>query len=211
MPLFLSTEICNSLQYLYMRLKKKFWKRALWTGILTGFVLVGGTALFVIENYDHTFSGQAECAVIFGAAVWRDDIPSHALYDRTMSGIELFKNGNVECLILSGGPSKVGTHEVGVMRKLAVHEGVPVGSIQTDFKGLNTLATLKNLPEEVESFVFVSNDFHLARIRMLAWKLGLDHVDFHASQYFNRRYKEEAYYFFREIAGIWFYGLGFES
>ena len=31
------------------------------------------------------------CGVVFGAAVWRDDKPSHALYDRTMTGIDLYK------------------------------------------------------------------------------------------------------------------------
>ena len=165
----------------------------------------------MISNYDHTFEDQAECAVVFGAAVWRDDIPSHALYDRTMSGVELLKEGKVECLIFSGGPSKIGTHEVGVMRKLAVQNGVLVEDIRTDFKGLNTFTTLKNLPEDVESFVFVSNDFHLARIKLLAWKQGVEDVDFHAATYYNGRYREELYYFVREIAGVLFYAFGFEN
>jgi vancomycin permeability regulator SanA len=176
-------------------------------------VILSGLGVFswVLGNYSHTFTRHAECAVIFGAAVWRDDIPSHALFDRTMSGVQLFKENKVECLILSGGPSKIGTHEVGVMRKLAFEQGVPVKNIRTDFKGLNTLATLKNLPKDVDSFVMVSNDFHLARIRMLAWKLGIKNVDFHAAQYHSGRYREEFYYFVREMGGVVFYFLGFES
>lgn len=207
---FLSTGILNSVQYIYMKLTRKFWKRLFWTGILSCVSIVGITGIFVLSNYNHTFEGTAECAVVFGAAVWRDDIPSQALYDRTISGVELYKDKKVECLIFSGGPSKIGTHEVGVMRKLAVQNGVPVENIRTDFKGLNTLATLKNLPEDVKSFVMVSNDFHLARIRMLAWKLGLKNVGFQASTYSNGRYKGDFYYLLREIGGILFYALGFE-
>lgn len=161
--------------------------------------MVGATT-WVLMNFNHTFTETADCAVAFGAAVWPDDRPSHALADRTVAAVELYKNNQVDCLIFSGADT-----EPDVMEKIARNLGVDATVIEQDNAGVNTLATLSNL-NPARSYVLVSNDFHLGRIQMLASRLGLDtHV--HAAPYRHGRYVKESYFTFREIAATMWYAI----
>ena len=190
---------------------RKIKKRYILSFILGfGIFVFGTSASFVFSQYDSVFEGKAECGVVFGAAVWQDNIASHAMYDRVLAGVELFKDGKVNCLILSGGPSAMGDHETDVMKELTLYKGVPVEVLRLDYKGINTLATLKNLPKDVASFVMISNDFHLARIRMLSWRLDLNTVGSHAAPYRNGRYFREPFFAFREVIANIFYFFHFQ-
>ena len=185
----------------------KWMRRIFWSVFLFSFGAIFSSDCYIISHLDDTFTGHAECAVVFGAAVWRDDIPSQALYDRTMSGIQLYKKHHVDCLIFSGGASKMGAHEVDVMKKMALEEGVPEAHLRLDYKGKDTKSTIRNLPQDVESFVMVSNDFHLARIEFLVKKMNFKNVFLHAATYYAGVYQRRPYYFFREIFGIILYFL----
>lgn len=172
-------------------------------------VLLVGTSILLIStwwmqiNRDALASERADCAVVFGAAVWKGGRPSHALADRTIEGIKLLEKNNVDCLIFSGADA-----EPEVMAKMAKKAGIPIEKIELDTNGINTLSTLKNLNPE-RSYILVSNDFHLGRIRMLAWKLGLTSV-IHAAPYQHGKYTKESYFVFREVLGIIWYGLQFD-
>ena len=112
--------------------------------ILSGVIIIISASSYVRLNYHQPDIEQKSCAVVFGAAVWRDDIPSHALLDRTMSGINLFKDNKVECLIFSGGDSTYGSHEADVMKKVALQNNIPESAIFLDYFGNNTFATIQN-------------------------------------------------------------------
>jgi vancomycin permeability regulator SanA len=179
--------------------------------ICLGLIIVGGTLFFALvsiiySQYGQAFTEQADCGVIFGAAVWRDDQPSHALYDRTIAGINLVKSKQIHCLVLSGGPSTYGAHEVSVMKKMIYEQNLKDLEIIEDFHGTNTLQTIKNLDPN-RSYVMISNDFHLARIRLLAWREKIQKISVHAAEYDSGRYHKESYFVLREVAGIVFYGL----
>lgn len=166
--------------------------------LLVSTTVLGSATWWVQTNRNVMATERADCAVVFGAAVWKGGRPSHALADRTIEGIKLLEKNNVDCLIFSGADA-----EPEVMAKMAKRAGIPIEKIELDTKGLNTLATLQNLNPE-RSYILVSNDFHLGRIRMLAWKLGLDAV-IHAAPYQHGRYIKESYFVFREILGtIWY-------
>jgi len=184
---------------------------ALLLGLSLAALAVGISTYSVFSQYDKTFTGNAECGVIFGAAVWRDDIPSHALDDRIKAGAKLFNNGNVSCLIVSGGPSKMGSHEVDVMKNELIKKGVQEQSIYTDYDGYRTQETIKNLPKEVTSFVMISQDFHLARIKLLAKKHNIPNVSVHAAPYTHGRFLKEPYFLSREIGGWLIYQFYFPS
>ena len=184
---------------------RKFSKGIL-IGVSIPVVLLLVIVSFVFSQYDSEVLESKDCAVVFGAAVWRDNVPSHALYDRTKTGIDLYKKGIVDCLIFSGGPSKYGEHEAVVMEQIAAEENIPLKDVFLDKVGLSTLETFKNLPAG-KSFVFVSNDFHLARIKMFGWKMGLDDFEVQAAKYHYGRYTKEPYFVLREIGGIGLYGL----
>ena len=175
-----------------------------------GGLLFLSAAGFVLSHYDSQFQGKAACGVVFGAAVWKDNVASHAMYDRVLAGVDLYKEGKVDCLILSGGPSRIGHHEADVMRELALYKHVPREVLRLDYKGINTLATLKNLPEDVKSFVMVSNDFHLARIKLLSWRLGIEEVRLQNAKYRNGRYQKEPFFAFREVVATIFYFFNFQ-
>lgn len=170
-------------------------------GITSLGITIFGTSLWWVEsNRDALATERADCAVVFGAAVWKGNRPSHALADRTMEGIKLFEKNQVECLVFSGADS-----EPEVMQKMAKNAGITMDAIELDTKGLNSLATLKNLNPE-RSYILVSNDFHVGRIRMLSWKLNLDTV-IHAAPYQHGRYIKESYFVLREILGTIWYAL----
>jgi len=168
--------------------------------------LVFLSTAYIFSEYANDFNGKTDCAVIFGAAVWRNNIPSHALYDRTVATASLYNNRQVDCIVASGGPSAYGAHEVEVMVQLLQTQDVPLDIIMLDYGGINTISTLQNLSPE-KQFVFVSNDFHLARIQLLAWRLGIKSFSLHASDYNFGRYSREWYFFLREIAANLVYGI----
>lgn len=173
-------------------------------GVIMCTIVVTFSGLHTIAHYHHASTAHKDCAVVFGAAVWKDNIPSHALFDRTMTGITLYKDGVVTCLIFSGGPSTYGAHEVDVMTKLAIKNDVPHTAIFTDYNGLNTRATIKNLPHN-KSFVFVSNDFHLGRIALLAKQNDFKDFSLYRATYYHGRYLKEGQFFMHEVIGTIYY------
>ena len=171
--------------------------------LLIVFILIIDVS-FIFYHYRDQARDPADCAVIFGAAVWKDDVPSHALYDRTMEAAKLYNNGMVSCIVMSGGASRYGAHEVSVMEKILIKNQVPKKALIKDLNGINTLATLKAL-DKSKSYILVSNDFHLARISVLAHRIGLKNFSTQKSFYWHGRYTKEPYFFLREVAGVIYY------
>ena len=166
--------------------------------LLMSALIVLSSTTWVLVNKSATADNTADCAVIFGAAIWPGEQPSHALEDRIMAGITLFQEGKVSCLIFSGADT-----EPDVMQKVALQNNIPEDVITLDHQGLNTLATLRNLDTE-KSYILVSNDFHLGRIKLLAWKLDLE-FQTHAATYLHGRLLKEPFFILREVLGtIWY-------
>jgi len=189
-------------QHMDKKPKRQFsFKRFFWLLLLVPFLIVVCLSAYVWSYYDSEFTGKSDnCAVVFGAAVWKNDQPSWALSDRTDAAIDLYTNGQVPCLIFSGGASTFGAHESVVMQTRALQNGVAQSDITLDLDGNNTLATMLNLKKE-PGYVLVSNDFHLARINLMAWKLGLKDYHLHAAPYVQGRYQKDFKYFAREVLG----------
>lgn len=173
---------------------------------MTIFLLVIVTLAYIFSFYTPKEVSVYDCAVVFGAAVWPGGNPSHALADRTYSAIEAYKNNTVSCLRFSGADSVYGKHEVDVMLAIAVQEGITAHDIELDYAGDNTRDTIKNL-DPSRSYLLVSNDFHLARISLLARKAGLDNVEVFKSEYRLGRYSKETFFIFREAVAFWYYAF----
>ncbi len=175
-------------------------------------LLLGILLLFVnlLSFYSHKSVKPADCIVVFGAAVWPGyygPVASHALSDRTLSAVKLYKQNKANCIILSGADSIYGAHEVDIMTDILLKEDVPEDIIELDRSGTNTLETIENLNKN-RSYILVSNDFHLARIGLLAQRSGLSQKGFqlYGAQYNNGRYNKESYFIFREmIAWIYYF------
>ncbi len=92
------------------------------------------------------------------------------------------------------------------MQQMARQAGVPERALKLDYDGNNTLATMNNLDPK-KSYVLVSNDFHLARIGLIASKLDFANFHLHTAPYQFGRYDKNPKYFWREVGGtliLWF-------
>ena len=119
---------------------------------------------------------HADVAVVFGARAYADGRPSDALADRVRTACELYQQGFVRQLILSGGPGDGAIHETESMRRMAVSLGVPDSAIVRDEAGLNTAATLRNTRPllAAKPAIAVSEFYHLPRIKLTAAVAGID-------------------------------------
>lgn len=186
-----------------------FYKVLFYMGMLiaASVIAFGGLYTWQEANLEGTYNPQKhqpDCAVVFGAAVWPSGNPSAALRDRMLSAIEWAQKHKSSCLILSGGGyDNTRPHEVSVMRKMALNRGIRASSIIEDRAGLNTMLSVKNLDKQ-KSYLLISNDFHLARIRLLAWRLGIKGYTYPA-KYYSQRYTKEKQFKLREIAAFAYY------
>ncbi|MEI8198182.1 MAG: ElyC/SanA/YdcF family protein, partial [Phycisphaerae bacterium] len=115
-----------------------------------------------------------DVAVVLGNGVTADGQPSPILADRVAGAVELFRQGRVRHLLMSGAmehfPS--GTQsEADVMKAHAVRLGVPASRILLDAGGFNTRATAANTVALMKlrrwtTVVGVSDDSHLPRVQL---------------------------------------------
>jgi vancomycin permeability regulator SanA len=145
-------------------------------------------------------------AIVFGARVWDDGSPSNSLYDRVLTGVELYRAGRVGRLLMSGDKNGENYDEPAAMKKLALQLGIPEGDIVLDNDGKRTFDTCSRAKEifGVQKAVLVTQDYHLPRALYLCNSLGVDSIGITANR---RKYDGENYYHFREFfstASAWF-------
>lgn len=158
-------------------------------------VLVIGIG-FITPNIEH-----ADDAVILGAAIY-----SVALHNRTEKAIELFKEGKVDALVLSGGKISVGDiTEAQGMKKIIAKEVYPLPPIILEDKSNNTYENIKNTKALIgvdKSIVIVSDRFHIARAVMLAKRAGFKNVAWASPSLAHYSKNEIIYYYWREIVAL---------
>jgi vancomycin permeability regulator SanA len=122
----------------------------------------------------------ADAAVVFGAAVRASGAPSQALRDRTLTACELYHQGLVRTLVLSGGRDpRAPISEPVCMARIAREAGVPARALILDEHGATTDASVRGVRALAQvhgwrRVLLVSHDYHLARISMSARRAGLD-------------------------------------
>ncbi len=112
-----------------------------------------------------------DVAVILGATVHENGMPSSRLAARLDRGLALYKAGVVKYVIVSGGLGKEGHDEAKVMGTYLRKAGVPADAIFIDSDGVDTDATARNcarLMREhgLSSVIVVSQYFHNPRVRL---------------------------------------------
>jgi vancomycin permeability regulator SanA len=122
-------------------------------------------------NFDH-----ADAALVLGARVYEDGTPSPFLLERVETGVELYKAGVVDRLIMSGdGADSSGHGEPAVMRALAEGMGVPAYAIVEDPLGVNTYASCLRARDELgaASVIVTTQEFHVSRATWLCQRAGV--------------------------------------
>lgn len=131
-------------------------------------------------------------AIVLGARVWEGGVASNTLYDRVLTGVELYKAGKTAKLLLSGGGD-----EPEVMRKLAIELGVPESDVAVDALGTRTYETCIRAKQvfEIKRAVIVTQDYHLPRSLYLCENMGIDAIGIDAKR---RDYVGEKSFWLRE-------------
>jgi vancomycin permeability regulator SanA len=152
----------------------------------------------------------ADVAVVFGAQVHPGGRPSSTLTWRVDTAVDLYRDGLVDRLVMSGGVGESGYDEAEVMRQMAIERGVPDDAIVVDSAGLNTEATVEDTlrffaAEGIDRALVVSNAYHLPRIKLAYRRHGLEVFTVPAVE--TRRIKETPRLWLREVPAFWVYYL----
>ena len=118
----------------------------------------------------------AQVAVVPGARVYADGQLSEAVADRVRTAAELYREGWVQRLIVSGGPGDGAVHETEAMQRYAVSLGVPSQAVITDPLGFNTAATVRNTRSNLDGqrVLVVSEFYHLPRLKLAFAQAGVE-------------------------------------
>jgi len=119
---------------------------------------------------------HADAAVVLGARVYADGRPSRFLRERIEAGVQLYLDGTVDRIIMSGdGTDSSGFGEPTVMRRIAEELGVPSDAIQEDPLGVDTYSSCVNARDTfgATSVIMVSQEFHVPRAVWVCDRIGL--------------------------------------
>ncbi len=118
---------------------------------------------------------KVDCIIVPGARVYADGTPCSVLKDRLDTGIDLYRAGVSDRLLLSGDHGTVGYDEVTAMKVYAVEQGVPEEDIFLDHAGFSTYETMYRAAAifGAKSCVVVTQRYHLSRAVYLADKMDM--------------------------------------
>ncbi|WP_322794208.1 SanA/YdcF family protein [Bellilinea sp.] len=139
---------------------------------------------------------SAPVAIVFGAGLTRDGQPSPVLRDRVATAVQLYFDGKVQKILMSGDNRFVDYNEPGAMKRYALSLGVPEADIVLDYAGRRTYDTCYRARHifGVREAILVTQRFHLPRAIFTCNGLGVDSVGVIADQ---RTYSQYAHRFWR--------------
>ena len=160
--------------------RKKTFRALKFLAIPLALVFVWFVIHTVVIVYDGLSDGgqKADAAVVLGNFVFPNGTPSYRLKGRLDRALELYRQGRVKLVIVSGGIDSSGTNEAVAMRKYLFKNGVPLSSIVSDDTGKNTRASalfVKSYAEDhdLKSFIIVSQYYHISRAKLAFRKEGM--------------------------------------
>lgn len=117
----------------------------------------------------------AKVAVVFGAYVFPNGMPSTAVEDRLLTALDLYKKGTVKKLLLSGDHGQDDYDEVNAMRVYLEQAGVPKSDLFLDHAGFDTYNSMVRARDVfgADDVILVTQEFHLPRALYIADSLGL--------------------------------------
>lgn len=173
----------------------KFYKKPtfyVWTGFLLFLLVAAPIAIdFSLEEsylkterfQNHRSARPATVAVVPGASVYKNE-PSPVLKDRLDCALELYHQGKVRKILLSGDNGSIYYNEVKPMLLYILKNEVNERDIFVDHAGFRTLDTLVRAKEifQVKDLIFVSQRVYQPRAAFLANKIGLKFQAFEADR-----------------------------
>jgi SanA protein len=119
-------------------------------------------------------------AVVLGAGVSKNGIPSTYLQLRLNDALALYQNQKIKKILLTGDNSTSNYNEIGVMYQYLVARGVPPNIIYGDFAGFDTYNSFEraNKVFNITDAILVTQQFHLPRSLYLAKQKNIQAVGF---------------------------------
>jgi SanA protein len=126
--------------------------------------------IYTIKN-----APKKRAAVVFGAGLRRDGTPTPVLQDRIAVAAQLYFDGKVKKILVSGDNRFIDYNEPGAMYNYAIKLGVPAEDIIRDYAGRRTYDTCYRAKFifQLDDVLLVTQDFHLPRTLFLCNALGL--------------------------------------
>ncbi|MFE5934151.1 vancomycin high temperature exclusion protein [Streptomyces sp. NPDC056470] len=117
---------------------------------------------------------RTEVAVVFGAGL-RDGEPGSYLVHRLDTAAELYREGRVEVILVTGDNSRHDYDEPHAMSMYLTKRGVPHGRIVSDFAGFDTWDSCVRAKKVfgVDRAVLISQGFHIRRAVALCQAAGV--------------------------------------
>lgn len=115
-------------------------------------------------------------AIVFGASVYGNGDLSPILADRVATAIELYREGKVDKILVSGDNRHPTYNEPKAMQEYLVTHAVAPRDVIVDYAGRSTYETCLRAREvfNLKRAVLVSQGYHLPRALYIANQLGLD-------------------------------------
>jgi SanA protein len=167
---------------LIWRKRRLIWRSATLAVLLVLFfaVLVRAYSAGRASSQIYTLDTVADypVAIIFGAWVKPDGLPSDMLADRVNMGAQLYQSGKVKALLLTGDNHITTYNEPEAMRQYALELGVPDAALVLDYAGFRTYDSCYRAHAifEVEQAILVTQAFHMDRALLTCNGLGINAV-----------------------------------
>lgn len=159
-----------------LKIEKVVYLRSAVNSIFAGTALLIVTFIFIntrpLSKSDFIRTkNDSDIAIVLGAAVWSDNKPSPTLASRVDKAIELYRQGIVNKIQLTGGNAPGELSEAEVSLKYILGKGIDRNDVWIEKSTTSTIEQVRfiknNLTKEkqVNSVIVISDIYHLQRVR----------------------------------------------
>jgi uncharacterized SAM-binding protein YcdF (DUF218 family) len=185
------------------------WAISLGVFLFLAVVLLTGSLIVAIYWQARVDQGRPVDAIVVLGAAQYDGRPSPVLQARLDAALEAWNAGYAPLIIVTGGKLEGDRFtEAESSRDFLVDNGVPANAILLENEGHSTEQSMNGVAQimnqrGIHRALFVSDGFHLFRIKYIADHLGIEGFGFPATTSPISRYSgEEFFYVMREAAGV---------
>lgn len=131
---------------------------------------------YIVNDCLTDISAQRPAVLVLGAAVYDGNLISTVFADRLDTAINLYQAGLVRKIIVSGDHGRNGYDEVNAAKNYLLEKKIPAQDIFLDHAGFDTYDSIYRAKQifKADTFLVVTQDFHLPRALYIAKRLDLD-------------------------------------
>jgi len=178
---------------MFKKITKFLWCFTLILSLLILFGLFLPKLILLLYAAPRTFTVDTvpaeRIAIVFGAGLRKDGTPTAILKDRVETAAQLYQQGKVNKLLMSGDNRFVEYNEPEAMRQYALDLGIPDKDIVLDYAGRRTYDTCYRAKAifQVDSAILVTQSFHLPRALFLCNWFGVKSTGVEANNIYFRK------------------------